>query len=325
MAPANKVPSGMSHAGSGPANRTQKVLRFMAWRRPALLVSALLTLISVGAIAIQGLSLGLDFTGGTQVELHFPHPVEPDAVRDRLTAAGFSNPVVAHFGSEADLLIRVQDGGDELVDRVQRTIGGIEGLAEPEIRQVEFTGPQIGDELRDQGGLALLIALGGVLLYVSIRFQYKLALGAVAALIHDTLLTVGFFALTGLEVNLTVLAAVLTVIGYSINDTIVVFDRLRENFRLVRKGTAEEIMDLSMTQVLERSLLTSGTTLLVVAVLFAVGGEAIRNFSIGLLVGVGFGTYSSIYVASALALELGICREDLLPPVKDESQFDGLP
>ena len=302
-----------------------KVLPFMAWRRQALLLSVLLSLVAIGALAIKGLALGLDFTGGSQVELHFEQPVSPGAVRAQLADAGFSSPVVAHFGSENDLLIRVGEGGADLAERVLASVRSADGLAEPEVRRVEFVGPQIGDELRDQGGLALLVALGAVLLYVSIRFQYKLALGAVAALAHDVLLTIGFFAVFGLEVDLAVLAAVLTVIGYSINDTIVVFDRVRENFRLVRKGSSQEIMDLSMTQTLERSLLTSGTTLLVVAVLFWFGGEAMHNFSIALMVGIGFGTYSSIYIASALALEQRISREDLLPPVKEGPEFDGLP
>jgi len=302
-----------------------KVLPFMAWRRQALLLSVLLSLVAIGALAIKGLALGLDFTGGSQVELHFEQPVSPGAVRAQLADAGFSSPVVALFGSENDLLIRVGEGGADLAERVLASVRSADGLAEPEVRRVEFVGPQIGDELRDQGGLALLVALGAVLLYVSIRFQYKLALGAVAALAHDVLLTIGFFAVFGLEVDLAVLAAVLTVIGYSINDTIVVFDRVRENFRLVRKGSSQEIMDLSMTQTLERSLLTSGTTLLVVAVLFWFGGEAMHNFSIALMVGIGFGTYSSIYIASALALEQRISREDLLPPVKEGPEFDGLP
>lgn len=302
-----------------------KVLPFMAWRRPALILSVLLSLVAIGTLAVKGLALGLDFTGGSQLELHFERPVSPGSVRAQLTGAGLTSPVVAHFGSETDLLIRVREEGGDLAERVLAAVRGADGLSEPEVRRVDFVGPQIGDELRDQGGLALLVALGAVLLYVSIRFQYKLALGAVAALAHDVLLTIGFFAVFGLEVDLTVLAAVLTVIGYSINDTIVVFDRVRENFRLVRKGSSQEIMDLSMTQTLERSLLTSGTTLLVVAVLFWFGGEAIHNFAIALLVGIGFGTYSSIYIASALALELGISREDLLPPAKEGPEFDGLP
>jgi len=194
----------------------------------------------------------------------------------------------------------------------------------PELRRVDFVGPQVGAELRDQGGIAVLVALLGILLYVAVRFQYKFALGAALAVVHDTIVTLGFFALFGYEFDLTVLAAVLTVIGYSINDTIVVFDRVRENFRLVRKGSAEEVMNLSMTQTLERTLVTSGSTLFVVLALFFVGGEVLHNFSIALIVGICFGTYSSIYVASALALELGVRREDLLPPVK-EAEFDGLP
>jgi preprotein translocase subunit SecF len=300
------------------------IIRFMAWRRPALLFSAVLTTLSILAIAFKGLVLGLDFTGGTQIELHFPQAVETEATRARLSAAGFVSPVVAHFGSENDLLIRLREGGEDLAARVLEAVGSDAGGA-PELRRVDFVGPQVGAELRDQGGIAVLVALLGILLYVAVRFQYKFALGAALAVVHDTIVTLGFFALFGYEFDLTVLAAVLTVIGYSINDTIVVFDRVRENFRLVRKGSAEEVMNLSMTQTLERTLVTSGSTLFVVLALFFVGGEVLHNFSIALIVGICFGTYSSIYVASALALELGVRREDLLPPVKEGAEFDGLP
>lgn len=300
-----------------------RAIPFMAWRRPALLFSAALTTLCIGAIAFKGLVLGLDFSGGTQVELHFPQPVAAETVRDRLGAAGFANPVVAQFGSEQDLIIRLHEGGEDLAARVVAAAGA--GGAVPEVKRVDFVGPQVGAELRDQGGIALLVSLLGILVYVAIQFQYKFALGGILAVAHDTIITVGFFAILGLEFDLTVLAAVLTVIGYSINDTIVVFDRLRENFRLVRKGTPEEIMDLSMTQTLERTLLTSVCTLLVVVGLFLLGGDVLHNFSIALMVGIVFGTYSSVYVASGLALELGVRREDLLPPVKDEREFDGQP
>lgn len=300
------------------------IIKFMAWRRPALLASAVLTTLSIVAIVFKGLVLGLDFSGGTQIELHFPKAVETEAVRARLSAAGFVSPVAAHFGSESDLLIRLREGGDDLATRVIAAIGPDAG-GTPELRRMEFVGPQVGAELRDQGGIAVLVALLGILIYVAVRFQYKFALGAALAVTHDVIITVGFFALFGYEFDLTVLAAVLTVIGYSINDTIVVFDRVRENFRLVRKGSPEEVMNLSMTQTLERTLLTSGATLLVVLALFFVGGEVLHNFAIALMVGIGFGTYSSIYVASVLALELGVRREDLLLPVKDSQEFDGLP
>ena len=300
------------------------IIKFMAWRRPALLASAVLIILSIVAIVFKGLVLGLDFSGGTQIELHFPKAVETEVVRAQLSAAGFVSPVVAHFGNERDLLIRLREGGDDLATRVIAAIGPDAG-GTPELRRTDFVGPQVGAELRDQGGIAVLLALFGILIYVAVRFQYKFALGAALAVTHDTIITVGFFAIFGYEFDLTVLAAVLTVIGYSINDTIVVFDRVRENFRLVRKGSPEEVMDLSMTQTLERTLLTSGATLLVVLALFFLGGEVLHNFSIALIVGIGFGTYSSIYVASVLALELGVRREDLLLPVKDSKEFDGLP
>ena len=311
-------------AASPSAARKSRVIPFMAWRRPALFLSAALTVLSLGAIAFKGLVLGLDFSGGTQIELHFPQPVEADTVRDRLGAAGLGNPVVTQFGSENDLMIRLHEGGGDLAARVVAAVAE-RGDAAPEVKRVDFVGPQVGAELRDQGGIALLVSLFGILVYVAIQFQYKFALGGVLAVAHDTIITVGFFALFGLEFDLTVLAAVLTVIGYSINDTIVVFDRLRENFRLVRKGSPEEIMDLSMTQTLERTLMTSVCTLLVVIGLLLLGGDVLHNFSIALLVGIIFGTYSSVYVASGLALELGVRREDLLPPAKDEHEFDGQP
>lgn len=300
------------------------ILGFMKWRRPALLMSAALTTLSVVMILFKGLVLGLDFSGGTQVELHFPQAVEAEAVRARLSAAGFVSPVAAHLGDASDLLIRLREGGDGLAARVLTAVGTDVG-GTPEVRRVEVVGPQVGADLRDQGGIAVLVALLGILIYVAVRFQYKFALGAALAVAHDAIITVGFFAIFGYEFDLNVLAAVLTVIGYSINDTIVVFDRVRENFRLVRRGTPEEIMDLSMTQTLERTLLTSGATLLTVLALFFVGGEVLHNFSIALIVGIAFGTYSSIYVASALALELGVRREDLLVQVKDSKEFDGLP
>ncbi|MGE3295969.1 MAG: protein translocase subunit SecF [Porticoccaceae bacterium] len=301
-----------------------RVIKFMAWRRPALLMSGVLTALCIGAIAFKGLTLGLDFSGGIQIELHFPEPVAAETIRSQLDAAGFVNPVVAHFGSERDLMIRLREGGEDPASRVVAAVGTT-GNAAPEVRQVEFVGPQIGAELRDQGGIALLLALLGILAYVAVRFQYKFALGGALAVAHDTIITVGFFAIFGLEFDLTVLAAVLTVIGYSINDTIVVFDRVRENFRLVRKGSPEEIMDLSMTQTLERTLITSVATLLVVIGLFLWGGDALHNFSIALMVGIIFGTYSSVYVASGLALQLGVQREDLLLPVRDDAEFDGQP
>lgn len=301
-----------------------RILAFMKWRRPALLMSAVLTTLSVVMILFKGLVLGLDFSGGTQVELHFPQAVEAEAVRARLSTAGFVSPVAAHLGDASDLLIRLREGGDGLGARVLAAVGTDVGGV-PEVRRVEVVGPQVGAELRDQGGIAVLMALLGILVYVAVRFQYKFALGAALAVAHDAIITVGFFAVFGYEFDLNVLAAVLTVIGYSINDTIVVFDRVRENFRLVRKGTPEEVMDLSMTQTLERTLLTSGATLLTVLALFFVGGEVLHNFSIALIVGIAFGTYSSIYVASALALELGVRREDLLVQVKDDAEFDGLP
>ena len=298
---------------------------FMGKRKLALIISLVLIIISIFAMVTRGLNLGIDFTGGTIVEVGYPDSVELEPVRKALTDSGFSESIVQHFGTAKDVLIRlpVADKDD---DKAQLSNNVLEALAvtgEPEMRRVEFVGPQVGDELRDKGGLAMLYALIGILIYVALRFEWRFSLGSVAALIHDVILVVGFFALTQIEFDLTVLAALLAVIGYSLNDTIVVFDRIRENFRRLRKATSEGVLNTSINQTLSRTLMTSITTLLVLIALFIFGGEVIHSFSIALIVGVIVGTYSSIYVAGSSLLALKVSKEDLMQPEVENANEDG--
>ena len=298
-------------------------LDFLGRRRAALFLTAGLLAISVLSLVVRGLDFGIDFTGGTLIEVGYPGPAELDPIREALQDAGFEEAAVQHFGTVRDVLVRLAPRAElsraELSSQVLRVLQENEDV---ELRRVEFVGPQVGEELTEDGGLAMLLALFGILVYVWLRFEYRFALGAIAALVHDVLITLGFFSVLGIEFDLTVLAAVLAVIGYSLNDTIVVFDRVRENFRRVRRGSTEEVMNRSLNQTLSRTLMTSLTTLLVLIALLALGGELIRGFSIALIVGVIIGTYSSIYVASVTALALGVSRTDLLP-VKKEGADDG--
>jgi preprotein translocase subunit SecF len=306
-----------------------KVVNFMGQRKWALVFSLLLIAVSIGSLATRQLNWGLDFTGGTLVEVHYSTSANLNEVRNILETRGFSGSTVVSFGSDRDVMIRLPQGysdkqGAELLGILQEAFVAVEPGGTVELRRTEFVGPQVGDELREQGGLALLLALGLVMLYVAFRFQMKFALGAVAALIHDVIITLGFFSVTGMEFDLTVLAALMAVIGYSINDTIVVFDRIRENFRKIRRADPVEVLNTSITETLDRTLITSGTTLLVVIALALFGGEMIFGFAITLLVGITIGTYSSIYVASALALMLGVTKEDLIPPAKEGIEQDNL-
>ncbi|MDC0362911.1 protein translocase subunit SecF [Halioglobus sp.] len=294
-----------------------KTIKFMSHRKLAMSISGLLLVISIYSLATQQLNWGLDFTGGTLVEVHYSDSADLGAIRSTLTTSGYAGAVVVSFGSDRDVMIRLPQGysdeqGVELMGTLQKAFGG-----DVELRRMEFVGPQVGDELREQGGLAMLLALGLVTLYIAFRFQLKFALGAIAALVHDVILTLGFFSIIGMEFNLTVLVAILAVIGYSINDTIVVFDRIRENFRKLRRTKPEEVMNISVTETLARTLVTSLTTLLVVTALALFGGEMIFGFAISLIVGITVGTYSSIYVASVTALVMGVTQEDLLIPVKE--------
>ncbi len=300
----------------------------MGLRKPATILSAALLIFSIAMLVLRGLNFGIDFTGGYIVEAGFEQPAELPAIREALAANGFESAVVQHFGTTTEVLVRLvpTEGltGAKVntdVDRVLNDVG--QGVAT--MRRVEFVGPQVGEELREQGGLAVLIALAAIVVYVWLRFEKKFSVGAVAALVHDVIITLGFFALTQINFDLSVLAAILAVIGYSLNDTIVVFDRIRENFRAIRKKKPIEIMNISINQTLSRTIITSLTTLLVLFALFLLGGESIHSFSIALIIGVVVGTYSSIYVASSAVLAMGLTREDLLVVQKEGTELDDIP
>ncbi len=300
---------------------------FMGKRKHALVFSALLILIAFGSLATRGLNFGIDFTGGTIIEVAYPETADLGELRQVLADAGYPDAQVQHFGTSRDVLIRIapQKGRDraELSDEVLSALMAADNAVEK--RRVEFVGPQVGEELTEQGGLAMLYALIGILIYVTLRFEYRFSLGAVVALIHDVIITLGVFSLAQVEFDLTVLAALLAVIGYSLNDTIVVFDRIRENFRRMRKGTPVSIMNASINQTLSRTLMTSITTLLVLLALFFIGGKIIHAFALALIVGVFIGTYSSIFVAGATALALGISKADLMPVAKEGAEADDRP
>ena len=299
---------------------------FMGKRMLALIFSGTLIVIALGSLVFRGLNLGIDFTGGTLVEVGFTQAVDLTPVREALAEDGFGDAVVQHFGTSKDVLMRLAPRPDmesaALSDKAFKAMQRIDKGAD--LRRVEFVGPQVGDELIEDGGLAMLYALIGILIYVGLRFEYRFAVSSVLALVHDVIITIGFFAATQVEFDLTVLAAVLAVIGYSLNDTIVVFDRIRENFRKIRKGETDEIVNASINQTLSRTLITSGTTLLVLIALFLFGGEIIHAFAMALIIGIGIGTYSSIYVASTAAAYMGISRADLVP-VKKEEALDEMP
>lgn len=302
-------------------------IEFMAKRKWALMFSAAIILVSIFSVIAQGMNLGIDFTGGTLVEVGYQDAAELQKVRQALAADGFSEVTVQHFGSSRDVLVRLAPRDDvssaDLSNRAFAAIKDVAGKAE--LRRVEFVGPQVGDELTEDGGLAMLYALIGILIYVAIRFEYRFAVGSVIALVHDVLVTIGVFSLFQIEFDLPVLAAILAVIGYSLNDTIVVYDRIRENFRRMRKGTPEQIINVSLNQTLYRTLVTSLTTLLVLIALFVFGGEIIHGFALALIVGVVIGTYSSIYVASTAVLGLGISKADLMEVKKEGAEIDGMP
>ena len=298
-------------------------LDFMKYRNVAAGISSAVVLASLLTLALNQVEWGLDFTGGTLVEVIYEKPVEPSDIRAELDAAGFSGHVVQYFGSERDILVRVPPQknldakenatlGDEILKVLTRAAG--EGVA---LRRSEFVGPAVGEELTNQGGLGMLMALAAVMLYIAMRFQLKFAIGAVVALFHDVLIVLGVFSIMRWDFDLTVLAALLAVIGYSLNDTIVVADRIRENFRRIRKGTPIEIINNSLNQTLGRTVITSGTTLLVLFALYLLGGELIRGFAIGLIIGIVVGTYSSIYIAANMLLLLNISKEDLAIPIKE--------
>ena len=293
---------------------------FMGKRKLAVIFSILLISVSLVSLVTQKLNFGIDFTGGTLVEVGYQETVELDQVRNVLSATEFSNAVVQYFGSARDILIRVAevqgknsaDISSDIIDVLKQSGDSVQ------IRRVEFVGPQVGEDLQEDGGLAMIYALIMIFIYIAFRFQRLFSVGAITALVHDVTITIGFFSVLQLDFDLSVLAALLAVIGYSLNDTIVVFDRIRENFRRMRKVSPVEVINASLNQTLSRTLMTSLTTLLVLSALFFLGGEIIRSFSTALIIGVIIGTYSSIYVASPVTLALGINKQDLMPVEKEE-------
>ncbi len=305
-----------------------KEINFMGLRKIAMSISLVFILISLVSLFTLKLNVGIDFTGGSVIEVGFKESVDLKPIREALDKAGYGDAIVQHFGSAKEVLIR-------LVPREGQNKAELSSLLIPllseqsankmDVRRVDFVGPQVGEELREDGGLAVLYALIAILIYVSLRFEYRFSLGAVAALIHDVIITLGVFSILQLDFDLSVLAAILAVIGYSLNDTIVVFDRIRENFRKIRKKTSFEVINLSINQTISRTLVTSLTTLLVLIALYSFGGEVIEAFALALIIGVIVGTYSSIYVASASALALGITRSDLLIPEKEGVEADANP
>lgn len=300
---------------------------FMGKRKLAMILSSLLLIASVGSLITRNLEFGIDFTGGVLIEVGYPDAADLDGIRAAMAGAGYPEATVQNFGTPRDVLIRLAPDEDKSSAAISEQVLDTLRAAAPgvEMRRVEFVGPQVGEELTEQGGLAMLFALIMILAYVAFRFQWKFAVGSVAALVHDVVLVLGFFSVFGVGFDLSVLAAILAVIGYSLNDTIVVFDRIRENFLKLRKKTAEEVMNTSINQMLGRTIITSGTTLLVLLALFFLGGEVIHNFAMALIVGVLVGTYSSIYVASASALFLDVSTLDLLPPERDDKELDAIP
>ena len=298
---------------------------FMSYRRVATISSLVLLVLSVGSLSFKGLNLGLDFSGGTLIEVSYEQAADLAEIRDLVFTSGFDDFQVVNFGSNSDVLIKVADknGNSQIGDDVFKFLQAADPAIE--LKRIEFVGPQIGTELRDQGGLGMLVALGMILLYVAFRFQYKFALGAVAALAHDVVIIFGLFSLFSWDFDLTVLAALLAVIGYSLNDTIVVSDRIRENFRGERGYEPEEIVNKSINQTLSRTLITSLTTLLVLLALFFFGGDMIRGFSQALIIGVLIGTYSSIYVVANMLLGLSITQDDLAIPEPEGAEFDDMP
>jgi len=298
---------------------------FMGKRRLAIILSGVLLAIALTALITRGLNFGIDFTGGTLLEVGYPQAVELEPIRAILADSGFDGAQVQHFGSSRDVLVRIAPQADkESAQLSDEVVAGLQQQnASVEMRRVEFVGPQVGEELTEQGALAMIYALIGILIYIMVRFQWRFAPGAVIALVHDVLIIIGVFALFQFDFDLTVLAALLAVIGYSLNDTIVVFDRIRENFRKMRKGTAVEIVNTSLNQTISRTLMTSITTLLVLTSLFVFGGEVIHSFSLALILGVVVGTYSSIYVASTATLALGVSKSDLIPAKVENKEGDG--
>jgi preprotein translocase subunit SecF len=300
---------------------------FMGKRKLAMILSSVVIILSIASLSIQGLNFGIDFTGGTIVEVGYADPVELESVRSALEASDFSDAIVQYFGTASDVLIRVppREGlnsatiSNEILDMLNSAGQSVS------MRRVEFVGPQVGEELAENGGLAMIYALMGILVYVALRFQMRFSVGAIAALVHDVIITLGIFSILRFDFDLSVLAAILAVIGYSLNDTIVVFDRVRENFHKMRKTTPLEVINTSLNQTLSRTIMTSVTTLMVLGALFFFGGEIIHGFAIVLIIGVLIGTYSSLYVACPITLALGVTKQDLMAVEKEGANIQNSP
>ena len=301
---------------------------YMSQRWTALVFSGVLFAITFASLAVQGLNYGLDFTGGTVLEVGYQEPIDTADISKALGSVGVSGVTIQYFGSNRDVLLRIPPTGEtndatlsqKVFDTLSAAVGG-----KAELRRVEFVGPQVGEELTEKGGLAVLYSLLGILIYVALRFEWRFAVGAVAATIHDAIIVLGVFSVFQLDFDLNVLASILTVVGYSLNDTIVIFDRVRENFRKMRKGTPLEIMNQSVNETMSRTIITAGTVFLVVVALYLFGGETLRGFSLALIVGVISGTFSTIYIASNVAILLGVSRHDLMPTPKEEPGVDARP
>ncbi len=315
-----------------------KVINFMGLRKASTVFSALLILVSIGSFIVNGMHFGLDFTGGTQIQVSYTQAPDLEEIRSVISDAGYSNFEVVNFRTDQDVQIRIQETGETQEGAVQGQQGDASRVADEVVALLQanargeverlgsgFIGSQVGEELREQGGLGMLVALIMIMIYIALRFQFKFSVGAVAALAHDVIITLGFFSLLQIDFDLTVLAALLAVIGYSLNDTIVVSDRIRENFRMLRKSDPLELINISITQTFSRTIITSLTTLLVLLALFIFGGEMIKGFAIALIVGVVIGTYSSIYVAANVLLYMHISKEDLMPPVQEGEEINALP
>lgn len=296
----------------------KRVINFMGLRNIAIGLTLLFTLVGLGSLAVKGLNFGLDFTGGALIELQYDQPAELDVIRGQLREAGYPDAVVQTFGATTDVVVRIQSDNAELGNEVAAALRKADSSKALEVKKVEFIGPQVGEELRDQGGIGMLLAMFGVMLYVVFRFQWKFAIGSLVTLLHDVIIVLGVFAFFGWTFDLTVLAAILAIIGYSLNDTIVVYDRVRENMRLLRKADLIENINISTTQTLLRTTATSVSTLLAVLALLFFGGENLWGFAMALTIGVIVGTYSSVYVSSVFLIWTNLTREDLIPPQVEE-------
>ncbi|SDI47273.1 preprotein translocase subunit SecF [Pseudomonas flavescens] len=298
---------------------------FMAIRNIAFAITVVISLIGLGSLFKHGLNFGLDFTGGTLIELSYEQPADLEVIKRELGQAGYPDAVVQSFGSTTDVLVRLAGDSAELGNQVAAALRKIDVDSSFEVKRVEFVGPQVGEELRDQGGLAMLLALGGILLYLAFRFQWKFGVGAVASLAHDVIVTLGILAFFQVPFDLTVMAAVLAMLGYSLNDTIIIYDRIRENFRVLRKADIIENIDVSVTQTLLRTIATSTSTAMALVALLVFGGDSLAGFALTLLIGVFVGTYSSIYISAPVLIWLKLSSEDLIPPVAAAEGVDERP